>query len=169
MRKRETLTGNAEELAKEMRKRKESGEYRRIQCVYLALMYPDMSAKEIGKITQFSESRVWSIHTEYRKNGIEGFIDKRGGRYRENLTTDEELALLNTFEEQIHCGKSDVVKDIKQVYEEKVGKEVAQSTIYRMLARHGFKKNASYPNRPKSSQGKQKAMKTVSRYAQSGS
>ena len=127
MKKRKEITGNTEEIARIMKKQKNPDEYRRIQCVYLALLNPDMTAKQIGQITLFSESRVWAIHAQYRKKGLEGLSDKRGGRYRENMTQQEEWELLSAFEEKSQSGKLVVAGQIKAAYEEKVGKQVAAS------------------------------------------
>jgi len=149
MRRRNAIIGNEKELSDAMKKQTSPDAYRRIQCVYLAMVYPDMSSKEIGKITLFSESRVWAIHAKYRRNGVDGLSDKRGGRYRENLTIAEERELLSFFEEQSKSGKLVVVGKIKQAYEEKLGSEVAESTIYRMLSRHGFRKIVPYKRHPR--------------------
>ena len=159
MRGRKEIAGNAQELADAMKSQTNLNTYRRIQCVYLAIVYPDMPSKEIGKITLFSESRVWAIHANYRRSGLDGLVDKRGGRYRENLTIEEEVELLSFFEEQSQSGKLVVAGKIKQAYEEKVGAEVAESTIYRMLSRHGFRKIVPYKRNPKSNQEEQKAFK----------
>ena len=159
MRKRQPITGNADELVQAMKEQKEPADYRRIQCVYLAIIYPEMTAKEIGKITLYSESRVWAIHAKFRKDGLEGLFDKRGGRYRENMTFKEEAELLSGFEEQSQSGKLVVVSSIKSVYEEKIGRKTAESTIYRMLARHGFRKIVPYQRHPKSNAEEQEAFK----------
>jgi transposase len=159
MNKRKSLTGNIDEIVKVMKEHEKSGSYRRIQCVYLALLYPDMPAKEIGKITLYSESRVWAIHAEYRKSGIESLLDKRGGRYRENMSIEDETTLLSAFEEESRSGKLVVAGKIKIAYEEKIGKEVAESTIYRMLDRHGFRKIVPYKRHPKSNKEEQEAFK----------
>ena len=159
MRKRQPITGNADKLAKVMKEQKESGDYRRIQCVYLAMVYPEMTAKEIGKITLFSESRIWAIHAKFRKDGLEGIVDKRGGRYHENMTFEEEIELLSGFEEQSQSGKLVIVSSIKSAYEEKIGRKTAESTIYRMLARHGFRKIVPYQRHPKSNTEEQEAFK----------
>jgi len=153
------MPGEIEEVALLMKEQKKPEESRRIQCVYLALMYPEMTAKEIGKITLYSESRVWAIHGEYRKKGISGLKDKRGGRYRENITLEEEQELLASFEEESQSGKIAAVSKIKEAYEEKAGREVAESTIYRMLARHGFRKIVPYKRHPKSNKEEQEAFK----------
>ena len=159
MRKRQPITGNADELAQRMKEQKESGDYRRLQCVYLAMVYPKMTAKEIGKITLFSESRVWTIHAKYRKDGLKSLFDKRGGRYRENMTFEEEAELLSGFEEQSQSGKLVVVSSIKSAYEKKIGRETAESTIYRILARHGFRKIVPYQRHPKANKEEQETFK----------
>ena len=157
------LTGNLVEIAQAMKEQENVGEYRRIQCVYLAILYPEMSAEEIGKITLYSESRVWAIQAEYRKSGLKVLSDKRGGRYRENMTIEEERVLLSAFEKQSESGKLVVAGKIKLAYEEKVGKEVAETTIYRMLDRHGFRKIVPYQRHPKSNIEDQEAFKKTSR------
>jgi len=163
MNKRKALEGNAEEIAQVMKSQEKSIESRRLQCVYLGMLYPDMSAKEIGIITLYSESRVWAIHAEYRRNGIKSLIDKRGGRYRENITFEEETELLAPSEEQSKSGKLIVVRKIKLAYEEKMGRAVAESTIYRMLDRHGFRKIIPFKRHPKANKEEQEAFKKTFR------
>ena len=162
MRKRKEIKGDIKEIAKAMKEQKTPEGTRRIQCVYLAIQHPEMSSKEIGEITLYSESRVWSIHAEYRKNGIQGLEDKRGGRYRENMSIEDEQAMLSTFEEESSSGKLVTAGKIKLAYEEKVGKEVAESTIYRMLNRHGFRKIVPYKRPPKTNKEEQAALKKTS-------
>lgn len=156
---RKELPGRIEEVSAAMKEQKNSDEYRRIQSVYLGMLYPQMSAEEIGRITLFSKSRVWVIHARYREGGIENLLDKRGGRYRENMTYDEERELLSKFKEQSESGSLTVAGKIKKEYEEKVGREVAESTIYRMLSRHGFRKIVPYKRHPKSNMEEQEAFK----------
>jgi transposase len=157
------MTGNLEEIAQAMKEQGKSGEYRRIQCVYLAILYPEMSAKEIGEITLFSESRVWAIHAKYRAGGLGELSDKRGGRYRENMTVGEERELLSAFEVQSESGELIVAGKIKSKKKKKMGREVAESTIYRMLSRHGFRKIIPYKRHPKSNVEAQKDFKKTSR------
>ena len=52
-----------------------------------------------------------------------------------------------------------VVGRIKAAYEAKLGREVAESTIYRMLARHGFRKIVPYQRHPKANKEVQDAFK----------
>jgi len=75
------------------------------------------------------------------------------------MTLDEEADLLAGFEEQSRSGKLVVTGSIKVAYEAKIGKEVAESTIYRMLERHGFRKIVPYQRHPKANKEEQEAFK----------
>ena len=153
------LEGEISEITRAMKGCKKPDEYRRIQCVYLGMRYPNMTAKQIGEATLYSESRVWAIHSEYRKNGLAGLSESRGGRYRENMTYEEEVAFLAPFIEESKTGSIVVIGKIKKAYEEIVGKEVAESTIYRLLDRHGFRKIVPYKRHKKADTEEQETFK----------
>jgi transposase len=162
MPKRKAFEGDINYIGQVMKGLENCAEYRRIQCVHLAMLHPEMSAKEISKITLYSESHVRHIHGDYRKNGLAGLTDNRGGRYRENLTIAQEQELLKPFEEECKSGSIVVAGRIKKAYEEKVGREVAESTIYRMLKRHGFRKITPYRRHKKADKEEQETFKKTS-------
>ena len=74
---------NTEELGEAMEKSTNKNEYRKMQCIYLGDTMPELSAAEIGKITQ-------------------------------------------------------------KAHEEKAGKKAHETTIYRLMSRHKFRKIAPY-------------------------
>jgi len=156
------LEGDIEELSKAIRNSRNSNECRRVQCVYLGVLFPSMTAQEIGEITLYSKSQVWAIHGKYKKEGLEGLIDSRGGRYRENMTIDEESKFLEPFVEKSKTGTLVVAGEIKKSYEAKIGKDVAESTIYRLLDRHGFRKIVPYKRHMKANKDEQDAFKKTS-------
>ena len=153
------LEGNIEEIEIAMKTSKDIGFYRRLQCVHLGLMNPSMTTKEIAMITLYSVPNVSLIFKSYRLKGIAGLIDMRGGRYRENLTFEEELELLQPFVEESKTGKLVVANKIKKVYEAKLGIEVPKSTIYRILDRHNFRKIVPYKRHTKADTEAQEAFK----------
>ena len=55
-----------------------------------------------------------------------------------------------------------MIGEIKKAYEAKVGKEVAESTIYRLIARQGFRKIVPYKRHPKADVEEQEAFKKTS-------
>jgi hypothetical protein len=62
----------------------------------------------------------------------------------------QEKDLLCTFMAKAERGGILEVSQVKASYEEAVGHVVPKSTIYRLLARHGWRKLAPRPRHPKS-------------------
>ena len=80
-----------------------------------------------------------------------------GGRRRQNFSFAEEKRFLNTFKNQVQDGQAIAVKSIWRAYETMLGRSVPDSTIYRLLQRHGWhnatrgayhSKTAAAPQRP---------------------
>lgn len=162
MAKRKVIGEDIELVKKAMEETKCKAEFRRLQCIYLADTRPDMTAKEIAQITLFTESNVKKIHSTFRKTGLDSVKDKRGGRYRENLTIEQEESLLKQFEKQSESGKLIEASKIKEEYEKQLGKKVNKSVVYRMLERHGFRKIVPYKRHPKAKKEEQEAFKKTS-------
>jgi len=73
----------------------------------------------------------------------------RGGRRHQNLTVEEERAFLSDFLAEAKRGGMLEVSGLKAAYERTVGHSVPNSTVYRMLKRHGWRKLAPRPRHPK--------------------
>jgi transposase len=69
------------------------------------------------------------------------------------------VELLSHFFDKAKSGAVLVVNEVKGVYEETVGRKVPKSTVYRMLARHGWRKIAPRPRHPKADPEKREAFK----------
>jgi len=87
----------------------------------------------------------------------------RGGRRRANLSLEAEEQLLRHFFEKANRGEVLVVNEVKAVYEGAVGHRVPKSTVYRMLARHGWRKIAPRPRHPKADPQKVTSFKKTPR------
>lgn len=73
-----------------------------------------------------------------------------GGRRRETVSYEQEAAFLEPWALQAATGGVLLVPPIHAAFEQKVGHPVAPSTVYRMLARHGWRKvepDTCHPNR----------------------
>lgn len=124
-------------------------DFQRVQCIWLraALNLPSATtALAIG----WSQSTVKIIQSRYLREGEKVLLGKgRGGKRYSNLTEQEEDDLLSSFLEKARTGGVLVVGEIKAAYEKKAGKQVPKSTVYRMLARHGWRKIVPRPKHPK--------------------
>ena len=86
-------------------------------------------------------------------------ITKRGGRHRQNLSLEEEAQFLKPFFDRAKTGSILVASEIKQAYEAVLGRKAAESTIYRLLERHNWRKIAPRPKHPKADPAAQAAFK----------
>jgi transposase len=76
---------------------------------------------------------------------------------------DKEEKILISFFEKSKKGEVLVANEVKAAYEEAVGRTVPKSTVYRMLARHGWRKIAPRPRHPKADPQKMEAFKKTPR------
>ena len=63
-----------------------------------------------------------------------------GGRRRQHLTPQDETEFLQAWIEKAEQGGILVVPPIHAALEKRLGRSIAASTVYRMLARHGWRK-----------------------------
>jgi transposase len=64
------------------------------------------------------------------------------------LTFSEEKEFLAPFFTQAESGQIATVGQIQRAYEAKIGHEVDESTLYRLLNRHGWRKLMPRPRHP---------------------
>lgn len=83
------------------------------------------------------------------KGGAEGLVKKSGGRYRENMTKEEEKALLDQFRERAEKGQIVSVSEIKEAYDKAIGHETKDTFIYVVLRRNGWRKIMPRSRHPK--------------------
>jgi hypothetical protein len=72
----------------------------------------------------------------------------KGGRRHQYLTWQEEEQFLAPFFAQAKTGEIATVAQIQHTFEERFGHEVDDSTIYRLLNRHGWRKLMPRPKHP---------------------
>jgi len=73
-----------------------------------------------------------------------------GGRRRALMTAEEEKAFLAPWAEQARDAGVLVVSPLRAALAEKLGRRVAPSVLYRLMARHGWRKVAPDTRHPKS-------------------
>ena len=100
-----------------------------------------MTAKAIGR----SVGATCNLRTRYCKvarHEWEAPRPKRALRNRANATLEREAQILDEVLDGTMRGGVGVVPPLKEKIAERLGKPVALSTIYRMLARNGWRKLA---------------------------
>jgi Winged helix-turn helix len=75
--------------------------------------------------------------------------ERRGGRRRQLMSIEEEKEFLVPWVEKAATGGVLVVPPIHLAFQERVGRSVPKSTIYRLLARHGWRKITPDTRHPK--------------------
>lgn len=73
-----------------------------------------------------------------------------GGRRRALMSLEEEKAFLSSWVEQAESAGVLVVSPLRAALAEKLGRKIAPSVVYRLLARHGWRKVAPDTRHPKS-------------------
>src|SRR5215468_5399799 len=111
----------------------------RIQMVLLR--ESGMTQPAIAEAMGVSLSTVNRTHMAYDGGGIKALKPKPiGGRQRENMTLSEEKALLTRFSKAASAGEMLNIHELKAAYEQAIGHPTSHSTVYNLLARHGWRK-----------------------------
>jgi transposase len=82
-----------------------------------------------------------------------------GGRRRASMRWEEELEFLRPWAEQAADGGMLIVAPLRAALAQRLGHPVAHSVVYRLLARHGWRKVAPDTRHPKSDPAAQERWK----------
>lgn len=146
-------------LAERLKLADTHSEYQRIQCVLIRATLGS-SAAAIAQLLGWSTATVHVLHSRWAKEGDAIFdVRDRGGRRHQYLSVEQEQALLAPFVQRAQAGGMLTVSEIRQAYQEHTGRQVAPSTIYRLLDRHGWRKVTPRPRHPKANLAAQAAFK----------
>jgi transposase len=151
--------GALESLANGLKQAKTKAQFQSVQCLWLRASL-GLTADQVATAIGWHPNSVRKLQARYLKEG-EAALKRagRGGRYFQNLTIEEERQLLQEFLVQSEAGGILEVSRVKTAYEQALGRQVPKSTVYRMLARHGWRKVLPRPRHPKSDAATQAAFK----------
>jgi transposase len=117
--------------------------------IYNALVEP-RKAEEIARHCGVSKATVHQVISTYNRFGVAAVeTPGKGGRRHQYLTWEEEEQFLAPFFARAEAGEIATVREIWQDFEARVGEKVDDSTIYRLLDRHGWRKLMPRPRHPK--------------------
>ena len=109
----------------------------------LSIMLPAImgaTIQQTAAVLCVSTASVTRLQAEIRNQGLRKDKGSWGGRRRQTMILEEEKAFLAPWIEQAKMGGVLTVPPLHRALEERVGHPVSPSTMYRMLARHGWRK-----------------------------
>jgi len=136
--------------------------------IYNALVEP-RKAEEIARHCGVSKATVHQVISIYNRVGAAAVETAgKGGRRRQYLTLEEEKEFLAPFFAQARAGEIATVAQIWQAFEKHIEHQVDDSTIYRLLNRHGWRKLMPRPKHPQADPQAQEQFKKISSAGGSG-
>ena len=141
----------SEEEYLEIRAREKKTRDKRIskRLKVLMLRYEGKSNPEIAAKLDISTDRLSHLISEYKRVGLDEYVrSKYAGNHR-NMSYEEEQAILDGFSAKAAAGQIITVKEIKAVFDEKLGRDTGRGYIYMLLERHGWRKLKPRSQHPK--------------------
>jgi len=125
-------------------------ELRMAQAVLLPAL-GQMTLKAAAKVIGVGRATVARLQTRFRgrKGSAQPTPRRWGGRRRALMKLEEEQAFLSAWKAQAEQGQLVVVTPLQVALEEKLGRRVKRSVVYRLLDRHHWRKVAPDTRHPK--------------------
>lgn len=146
-----------------LREARSVADQRRIQAVLMRTL--DASPPErIAEVTGLSVATVRVIHSRFLREGEASLVGRpgRGGRRHTLLSAEQVRSLLERHAATAARGEVIEAGAMRRDYEALVGHPVAASTVYRLLARAGWRKLAPRPSHPRKDPQSEAAFKKTS-------
>src|SRR5208337_4412101 len=119
-----------ESLRERLNRADSKSEFQRIQCLWLRASL-HLSSTQVAVAIGWHPNSVKKLQAQYFLEGESSLeVSKSGGRYRENMSFEEEKAFLAPFFEKAKRGGLIVANEVKIAYEGQIGRKVPKSTIY---------------------------------------
>lgn len=123
---------------------------REAQSILLPALH-GTTLEQTASLLGVSRATVHRLQTRFRAKCRGRFVAKsHGGRRRVLMSLEEERAFLAPWAEQAQEGGVLVVSAMRADLSQQLGRPVAASVVYRLLARHGWRKLAPDTRHPKS-------------------
>jgi len=134
-------------LAKEnKRKVQDVKAYKRLLALHMRML--GKTNKEVSEVVGLSAQYVTEIVAKYLNKGINNLLENKHKGNNRNMSVSEEAAFLDQFLELADAGQIVTIHTIMEKYNEVTGKECRDTTIYRLLKRHGWRKVTPRPEHP---------------------
>jgi transposase len=129
----------------------------------MAVLLPaelNASLEQTATMLGVGRATVSRLQSRFRRQGEAGRSRQGwGGRRRTLMSEEQEQQFLRPWAEQALSGGVLVLSPIRAALARRLGRKVATSVVYRLLARHGWRKVAPDTRHPKSDPQTQTAWK----------
>lgn len=116
----------------------------------IQLLGEGMKVKEIAEKLDADKRQISMWAAKFCKcKCIQEFVPKAGGRIRENMSYEEEAALLEQFKVKAEKGQIVETGEIKAAYDKAIGHTSGSGQIYYVLHRHSWRKVMPRGKHPK--------------------
>lgn len=134
----------------------------RVTCIRLLAL--GWKAGDVAEAVGLTRSSVYRRKAEFLKDGENTlFTAGWGGRRSGVLTEAEEADFVAHFEDAARKGQMVTASAMAAELAKRAGKPASTMTLYRILARHGWRKVVPRPRHPEADPDRQEAFKETSR------
>lgn len=136
------------ELETARKKNKNKNVDRRLEA--LLMRAAKKSRDAVSAKTGFCKQYISVLTANYQQNGLSAIVENHQKGNHRNLSFAEEAALLEPFIAAAEAGQQVEISAIRKAYEARLGRtfEKDHGRIYRVLARHGWRKVMPRPKHP---------------------
>ena len=150
---------SVEEVKHRMQSASRSFHRQRWLIIYNALVDP-RTAEEIARHCGVAKGTVQHLISRYNRFGVSAVETQgKGGRRRQYMTREQEKQFLQPFFTRAQTGEIATIAEIHHAFEVTVAHEIDESTMYRLLDRHGWRKLMPRPRHPQASEEAQDQFK----------
>lgn len=134
----------------------------RMTCIRLLAL--GWEAQDVAEAVGLTRSSVYRRKSEFLKDGESTLqTDGWGGRRGGILTEAQEAEFVAHFEDAARKGQMVSAAVMLTELARRAGKPASPATLYRILARHGWRKVVPRPRHPEADPARQEAFKETSR------
>ena len=134
----------------------------RITCIRLLAL--GWEAQDVAEAVGITRSSVYRRNAEFLKDGESTLhTDRWGGRRGGVLTEAQEAEFVAHFEAAARQGQMVSAAAMAGELARRAGRPASPATLYRILARHGWRKVVPRPRHPEADPARQEAFKETSR------
>lgn len=140
------------------------GERERERVLSIRLLALGRTGPDVAEVVGRDTETVYRYKRRFLKEGEAALRTFGwGGRRNQVLTPEEEIEFVAGFQAAADRGELITAAAMIQALAEQTGRQVDDSTIYRMLERHGWRKVVPRPTHPDGDPDRRKAFKETSR------